>query len=88
MIEAALRGLNREGLVLRIEDETVPDSQRLLYTSQGNTLEGTASGLTAVSGDHSIGMHWDTTVELAGRRWALHFVPTLTYLAARQSLQP
>jgi len=88
MIEAALRGLNREGLVLRIEDETVPASQRLLYTSQGNTLEGTASGLTAVSGDHSIGMHWDTTVELAGRRWALHFVPTLTYLAARQSLQP
>ena len=88
MIEAALRGLDREGLVLRVEDETASASQRLLYTSAGNTLEGTASGLNAVSGDHPTSMHWDTTVELAGRRWALHFVPTLAYLAARQSLQP
>jgi hypothetical protein len=33
-------------------------------------------------------MHWDTTVELADRRWALHLTPTLSYLAVRQSLQP
>jgi len=88
MIEAALRGLDREGLVLRIEDEMAPDHQRLLYASQENTQEGTASERHAMSGDHPTGMHWDTTVTLAGRRWALHFVPTLAYLAARQSLQP
>ena len=33
-------------------------------------------------------MHWQTTVELVGHRWGLHFAPTLAYLAARQSLQP
>ena len=33
-------------------------------------------------------MHWDTTIELADRRWALRLTPTLGYLAARQSLQP
>jgi protein-histidine pros-kinase len=33
-------------------------------------------------------MHLDSTVELAGRRWVLHFAPTLEFLAARQSTQP
>jgi len=32
-------------------------------------------------------MHWQTTVELAGRRWGLHFAPMLEYLAIRQNLQ-
>jgi len=32
-------------------------------------------------------MHWQTAVELAGRRWVLHFAPTLEYLATQQSLQ-
>jgi PAS domain S-box-containing protein len=88
MIEAALRGLDREGLMLRIEDEMAPASQRLLYASQGHTPAWVASGFTAMPGDNPTGMHWDATVELAGRRWALHFVPMLAYLAARQSLQP
>ena len=33
-------------------------------------------------------MRWETVVELAGRRWTLRVAQTLTYLAARQSLQP
>jgi PAS domain S-box-containing protein len=88
MIEAALRRVDREGIVLRIEDEAAPAGQRLLYDSQGQTQEGTAPGRDAPYGKHPLGMHWDTTVGLAGRRWGLRFVPTLEYLAARQSLQP
>ena len=34
-----------------------------------------------------MGMHWQTTVELAGRRWGLYFTPMLAYLATQQSLQ-
>ena len=38
--------------------------------------------------DEPAGMHWKTTVELAGRRWGLHIAPTPKYLAARQSILP
>jgi PAS domain S-box-containing protein len=84
MIEASLRGLEREGIGLRIEDEAAPAGQRTLYDSRATT----GAALDDAHGENPIRMHWDTTVELAGRRWALRFTPTLAYLAARQSLQP
>jgi PAS domain S-box-containing protein len=88
LIEAALHGLEREGLVLRIEDEAAPAGQRVLYDSAGRAQRGTNQTLDEEPGEEPTGMRWDATVELAGRRWALQFTPTLAYLAARQSLQP
>jgi CHASE1-domain containing sensor protein len=35
MIEASLQGVERNGIMLRIEDEAAPSGQRLLYDSQG-----------------------------------------------------
>ena len=84
MIEASLQGMERNGIMLRIEDEAAPAGQALLYDSQGET----GPTLNNAPGNNPSRMLWDTTVELADRCWALHLTPTLGYLAARQSLQP
>lgn len=84
MIEASLQGRERQGLVLRIEDETAPPDQRVLYESQWET----GPAFVDARGKNPSRIHWATTMELAGRRWVLQFTPTLAYLAAHQSLQP
>src|SRR2546426_6445965 len=88
MLEAALENLEQEGIALRIEDEAAPADRRTLYDSRAREPEGLSLGLAAALGKPPMQMSWDTTVELAGRRWGLRFAPTLAYLAARQSLQP
>ena len=88
MVEAALQGLEREGIVLRIEDEAAPADRRMLYDSHAREPEGLSPAREAARGKPPMRMHWQTTVELAGRRWGVHFAPTLAYLAARQSLRP
>lgn len=84
MIDASLQGMERQGINLRIEEEAAPADQRLLYDSQMQI----SPALDGPPGKNVTWMRWDTTVELAGRRWTLRFTPTLEYLAARQSLQP
>ena len=88
MVEASLQGLAREGIVLQVEDETAPADQRLLYDSRAWGPEGLDPALDKPLEKHPRGMHWETTVEFAGRRWSLRFAPTLGYLATRQSMQP
>ena len=88
MVEASLQGLEREGMVLWIEDETAPADQRMLYDSRRRAAERSDLSPDGEPRKEPAGMHWKTTVELAGRRWGLHFAPTPKYLAARQSLQP
>jgi signal transduction histidine kinase/CHASE1-domain containing sensor protein len=88
MVEIALQGLEPRGIVLWIEDEAGPADRRTLYDSRAPEPEDLGLGLNAVLGKPPTPMHWQTTVEVAGRRWGLHFVPTLTYVAAQQGLQP
>jgi signal transduction histidine kinase/sensor domain CHASE-containing protein len=88
MVEAALQGFEREGIVLRIEDEAAPADRRMLYDSHAREPEHLSPAHNEARGKPSMRMHWETTVELAGRRWGLYFTPTLAYLATRQSLQP
>ena len=88
MVDAALQGLDREGIALRFEDEAAPTGQRVLYANSGRAQSGTGQALDEERGEEPTGMHREVVVELAGRRWALRFAPTITYLAARQSLQP
>jgi len=88
MVEASLQGLQRDGIVLRIEDEAAPADQRLLYDSRRRAAEGSDLSPDGEPRREPAEMHWKTTVELAGRRWALHIAPTPEYLAARQSFLP
>jgi PAS domain S-box-containing protein len=88
MVDAALQGLDREGIALWIEDEAAPPGRRALYPSSGRPQSGTGRVLDHGPGDEPTGMRREAAVELAGRRWVLRFAPTLAYLAARQSLQP
>jgi len=73
--------------VLRIEDETAPAGRRTLYNSHAREAEGWSPAREAARKEPPMEMHWQTTVELAGRRWGLHFAPLLEYLAIRQNLQ-
>jgi signal transduction histidine kinase/CHASE1-domain containing sensor protein len=88
MVEASLQGLEREGIVLQVEDETAAPDQRLLYDSRARAPEGLGWMLDEARGEPPTGMRWKTTVGLADRRWGLRFATTLEYLAARQSVQP
>ena len=87
IVEAALQGLEQEGIVLWIEDETAPVERRMLYDSRIREPEDLGPAREAAREKPPTWRHWQTTVELAGRRWRLHFAPTLAYLAAQQSLQ-
>ena len=88
MVEASLQDLQEDGIVLRIEDEAAPADQRMLYDSRWRAAEGSDLSPDGEPRKEPAGMHWKTTVELAGRRWGLHFAPTPEYLAARQSFLP
>ena len=88
MVEASLQGLQEDGIGLRIEDEAAPADQRMLYDSRWRAAERSDLSPDGEPRKEPAGMHWKTTVELAGRRWGLHFAPTPEYLAARQSFLP
>jgi signal transduction histidine kinase/integral membrane sensor domain MASE1 len=88
MVEDALQGMERKGIVLRIEDETAPADRRMLYDSRVREPENLGPAHDVAHGKPPIRLHWQTTVEFAGHRWGLGFSPTFVYPAARQSLQP
>src|SRR5262249_10435527 len=88
IVEAALQGLEWAGIGLRIEDEAAPADRRMLYDSHAREPEGLSPAHEAARVKPPMRMYWWTTVELAGRRWGVHFTPKLEYLAARQSLLP
>src|SRR5262249_8652785 len=62
--------------------------RRRLYDSRVREPADLGPARHAARGEPPMRMHWDTTIDLVGRRWGLRFAPTLEYLAARQSLQP
>jgi PAS domain S-box-containing protein len=88
MVEAALAGLKQESITLWIEDKSAQVGQRVLYDGRELRREDPTLPSHDGQGKSPTGMSWETTIELAGRHWVLHFAPTLTYLAARQISQP
>src|SRR5262245_35021495 len=88
IVEAAMQGLERTGIGLRIEDEAAPADRRMLYDSYAREPEGVSPAYEVARVKPPMRMYWWTTVELAGRRWGVHFAPTPAYLTARQSLLP
>jgi signal transduction histidine kinase len=88
MVEASLEGLERDRIALRIKDEAAPVDQRMLYDSRRRVAERSDLSPDGAPKKELAGMYWKTTVELARRRWGLHFAPMPEYLAARQSFLP
>jgi signal transduction histidine kinase len=88
IVETALQGLEREDIELWIEDEMASADRRMLYDSRIRESEELGPARDAARRKLPMPMHWQMTVEFAGRRWGLRFAPTLAYLATRRSLQP
>lgn len=78
MVEESLRDLgHREGMDLRIYDETLPDAKTLLYTHQPDRIGKEQPGSLAYA----------ETSEIAGRRWRLQFLALPEYMNAYGSWQ-
>ncbi|HEY7490074.1 MAG TPA: CHASE domain-containing protein, partial [Candidatus Tectomicrobia bacterium] len=88
MVEAALHGIDRQGLELWIIDELAPDGDRLLYGSPRDAQMEASAAFNAAPKKSLSEFHWSMTLALAGHYWTLHFTPTLTYLATQQTWQP
>ena len=58
VIEAALHGLERGGIVLRIEDEAAPADRRLLYDSRAWAPEGLGPAREAARGQPPMRIYW------------------------------
>jgi signal transduction histidine kinase/CHASE1-domain containing sensor protein len=88
MVEPALQGVEPGDIELWIEDEAAPANRRMLYDSRADALEELSLERNAARGQSPMSMQWQTTVEVAGRRWGLHFAPTLAYAAGKQRSRP
>lgn len=86
IVETSVKDLHTEGIDLRFSDETAPVGKRLLYRRP------TPEDSQQLKGDEkekiSVGLHWVTSFENAGRKWAMTFSPTPAYLLAQRSWQP
>jgi len=72
LAEDALRHID-----FQIYDQTAPTEEQLLFNSQTETSPArTPSALP---------FEWETTLEVGGRQWKLHFSPTLAYLGEQQT---
>jgi PAS domain S-box-containing protein len=74
MVTASLAGLDTAGVELRIADETERPPDLLFEFGH----PGAGAPMSAV-GDPALG--WLTTLDVAGRRWSLGFVPTPAHVA-------
>ncbi len=87
MIASSLRTFALPQVLLTIHDDTAPPDHRWLYRSDWHKREGAAQKSAAPDAP-SPSLQWSTTIDLAGRRWSLHFAPTMAYLATQQTWQP
>jgi PAS domain-containing protein len=87
MIELAWEGFRNDGIDFWLTDDTNPAQPRTTYSRcSQSTRSGSAADpepMPAVSP----ALRQATTIEVAGRRWTLHFVQTPEYIAANRSLQ-
>jgi signal transduction histidine kinase len=88
MVEAALHGVDRQGLELWIIDALAPDGERLLYGFPRDAQTEDGAAFDAMPKKSRSTFHWSTTLELAGHYWTLHFAPTLPYLVTQHTWQP
>ncbi len=83
MVRGALSEMDRPGVVVRIEDDSAPPPQRVLYEEKPRepVTAAAAHGQAAPGPMHRVGYN------AHGRRWTLSFSPTPEYLPAQRSWQ-
>ena len=80
MVQVALKGTDAETLEVQILDESASQAERLLY-------DGRSSAGSQIPATQQAVFERIIPVEMAGRRWALHFTPSAEQLLANRSLQ-
>ena len=86
LVQAALRGMDRRGMMVRIEDSSARAPQRLLY-AEGDGSGPEASAMDRQPAGNPDGPEHRVRYDAHGRHWTLSFWPTPTYLAAQRSWQ-
>jgi CHASE1-domain containing sensor protein len=86
LIQAALQGLERAGIEIRLYDDAVAAEERLLYAYGAKERNASSPAVNAAQGEASAGqaLQSSTTLDVAGRRWTFTFAPTHEYLASHR----
>jgi CHASE1-domain containing sensor protein len=87
MVEDALGGMAREGIVLELVDAMAPVGERLPYRSGGEGNWEADPPAAEAPEARASGLSWATTIGLAGRRWELRVIPTPAYLTTHRPWQ-
>jgi two-component sensor histidine kinase/integral membrane sensor domain MASE1 len=88
LIEAALQGLERAGIEIRLYDDAAVAEERLLYV-YGAKERNVSPAVNAAQGEASAGqaLQSSSSLDVAGRRWTFTFAPTHEYLASHPPWQ-
>ncbi len=86
LVQAAWRGMDRRGMMVRIEDSSATAPQRLLYY-EGDGAVPEASATDRQPAENPGGLEHRVSYDAHGRHWTLSFSPTPRYLAAERSWQ-
>lgn len=73
LAEAALKGINLEGIKISLVDDSAPPDEAALYSNL--TQENSAGSI----------LYFLTTLNIADRKWAVEFYPTDQYLSAHKT---
>ncbi len=76
LVEEALGELDREGMLIHIEDASLPGAEGRLYGDEARVKLRTV----AEKG-------WSTSISVAGRTWHITFSPTAAFVASQRSWQ-
>ncbi len=79
LIDQALRGVDRMGVGLSVYDETEEFNKQPLYSDTPSTSAGSTQAYNP--DDYALTIHYP----VAGRKWAIHFAPTLEFIAQQQT---
>ncbi len=80
MVNAALKPLDLKGIVFRLQDETAPPGEGLLFSILPPSGETSDSSTKAGRRGFGTELHSQVPIEFAGRRWMMEFNPTAEYL--------
>jgi len=86
LLQAALRGMDRREMMVRIEDSSARAPQRLLY-AEGDGAVPKTGATDRQPAENPGGLVHRVSYDAHGRHWTLSFSPTPRYLAAQRSWQ-
>ena len=89
LIEAALQGLKRAGIEIRLYGDAAAAGERLLHVYRAGENNASSPSVSAVQGQASAGqaLQSSSSLDVAGHRWIFVFSPTPEYLAGHRPWQ-